>query len=175
MKPLTHCNAIDLQLVSHVIVPFEGFLAKGDGGLDWLGVLHIKGTCSELLVKIIHSGMMLMIFGLPHKNNIVASLNTFTGWTMSHPMNERRKNVIPLIYHGADEQFSILSDLVCIVEVLCSALKDTYGTVVSSIVSGNTSQTTLCILNVSSWTVLTDYEYWCTWFYSASCFRCVSD
>ena len=58
--------------------------------------------------------------------------------------------------------------------VLRSVLKTLVDWLCCPFVSGNTAWTTLLILDVSSWSSLTDYEDRCIRFYSAMCFRCVS-
>jgi hypothetical protein len=54
MKWLTHCNPVNLRVVSLVVIAVEGSLAEGEGRADGLRVLDVLRRCRQVLVDVVH-------------------------------------------------------------------------------------------------------------------------
>jgi hypothetical protein len=54
-KTLTHCDPVYLGEISFVVVAVKGFFADCKCGLNCERVFVIGGSCSEMLVDVVHS------------------------------------------------------------------------------------------------------------------------
>jgi len=54
IKQLTHCNLVNLRVVSLVVIMVEGSLSKGEGSTNGLSVLDVLRCCHQVLIDVVH-------------------------------------------------------------------------------------------------------------------------
>ena len=54
IKWLTHCDPVNLRVVSLVVITVESSLSEGKGSADGFRVLDVLRCCHQVLIDVVH-------------------------------------------------------------------------------------------------------------------------